>query len=136
MLQFPGSLVSDGCAVSPFSVSSIAQQPSPRRSTISEYHALHLSSLCSIEQGNLTPGPEEGEEEAGGGGFASPGSNSVDPSPLSMVFLSPHTCKLCDSHRGAMRSSTWCLLTAFAILCLAVSLAPYDHLQPVCEITK
>lgn len=35
-----------------------------------------------------------------------------------------------------MRSSTWCLLTAFAILCLAVSLAPYDHLQPVCEVTK
>ncbi len=84
MLQFPGSLVSDGCAVSPFSVSSIAQQPSPRRSTISEYPALHLSSLCSIEQGNLTPGPEEGEEEAGGGrgGFASSGSSSVDPSPL------------------------------------------------------
>lgn len=35
-----------------------------------------------------------------------------------------------------MRSSTWCLLTASAILCLAVSLAPYDHLQPVYEITK
>ena len=35
-----------------------------------------------------------------------------------------------------MRSSTCCLLTASAILCLAVSLAPYDQLEPVYEITK
>ena len=35
-----------------------------------------------------------------------------------------------------MRPYTWCLLTASAILCLAVSLAPYDHLQSVYEIAK
>ena len=38
------NLISDGCAVSPLNFLSFAQQPSPGRSTISEDHALHLSS--------------------------------------------------------------------------------------------